>query len=203
MSELSQGSGFTVNIPEGMHFLTLSSPFFVVFFFIMNSIVNSNIQGFIYLTGLFILFGIVKLFQKTVFQTYYSTNKFCTIIQQNFGTHPSFISGLYGYTILYILLPMIQEKTMNISLIMILLLLFLIDTLVRFYTQCVTIGFWLAGLVLGLIVATVWYTVLKSSKNEQLLYYNNTLSNKQTCSRPSKEKFKCSVFKNGELLQTL
>jgi hypothetical protein len=203
MSELSQESGFTLSIPEGMHFLTLSSPFFLVFFFVMNSIVNSNIQGFIYLTGIFILFGVVKIFQKTGLQTLYSTNKFCTIIQQNFGTHPSFISGLYGYTILYILLPMLQQNTLNLSLIMILLVLFLIDTIVRFYNQCTTMGFWLAGLVLGLVTATVWYTILKSSKNEQLLYYNNSLSNKQTCSRPSQEKFKCSVFKNGELLQTI
>jgi len=203
MSELSQGSGFTINIPEGMHFLTLSSPFFVVFFFLMNSIVNSNIQGFIYLTGLFLLFGIVKLFQKTILQTYYSTNKFCTIIQQNFGTHPSFISGLYGYTILYVLLPMISEKAMNLPLIFILLILFLTDTLVRFYNQCTTMGFWVMGLILGLVVATLWYTILKSSKNDKLLYYNSSLSNKQTCSRPSQEKFKCSVFQNGELLQSL
>jgi hypothetical protein len=203
MSELSQESGFTLSIPEGMHFLALTSPFFLVFFFVMNSIVNSNIQGFIYLTGLFILFGIVKIFQKTAGQTLYSSNRFCTIIQQNFGTHPSFISGLYGYTILYILIPMLQQKTLNLSLILILLLLFLIDTLVRFYNQCTTIGFWLAGLVLGLVVATLWYTILKGSKNDQLLYYNNSLSSKQTCSRPSKEKFKCSVYKNGELLQSL
>lgn len=203
MSELSQESGFTLSIPEGMHFLTLSSPFFLVFFFIMNSIVNSNIQGFIYLTGIFILFGVVKIFQKTGLQTLYSTNKFCTIIQQNFGTHPSFISGLYGYTILYILLPMLQNKSINISLIMILLLLFLIDTIVRFYNQCTTMGFWLAGLVLGLVTATVWYTILKSSKNDQLLYYNSTLSNKETCSKPSSEKFKCAVYQNGELLQSL
>jgi hypothetical protein len=203
MSELSQGSGFTLSIPEGMHFLTLSSPFFIVFFFVMNSIVNSNIQGFIYLVGLFILFGIVKIFQNTVLQTYYSSNKFCTIIQQNFGTHPSFISGLYGYTILYILLPMIQQKTMNLSLILILLLLFLIDTIVRFYNQCTTMGFWVAGLVVGLAVAILWYTILKSSKNDGLLYYNNSLSNKQSCSRPSKEKFKCAVYQNGELLKTL
>ena len=90
------------------------------------------------------------------------------IVQQNFGTHPSFISGLYGYTILYILLPMIQNKALNLSLILVLLVLFLTDTLVRFYTNCTTMGFWLAGLVLGLIVATMWYTVLKSSKNESI-----------------------------------
>ena len=203
MSELSQGSGFTISIPEGMHFLTLTSPFFVVFFFIMNSIINSNIQGFVYLTGLFILFGVVKLFQTTIGQTNYATNKFCMIIQQNFGTHPSFISGLYGYTILYILLPMLTYKTLNLPLILILILLFLIDTLVRFYNQCTSMGFWLAGLVLGLVMAFLWYSIIKSSKQTNLLYYDSSLSNKQTCSRPSSEKFKCAVYQNGELLQSL
>ena len=98
---------------------------------------------------------------------------------------------------------MIQQKTINLSLILVLLLLFLVDTIVRFYNQCTTMGFWVAGLVVGLVVAIMWYTILKSSKNDGLLYYNNSLSNKQSCSRPSKEKFKCSVYQNGELLKTL
>ena len=98
---------------------------------------------------------------------------------------------------------MLQEKTVNIALIMILLVLFLIDTIVRFYNQCTTMGFWLAGLVLGLVTATVWYTILKNSKNDNLLYYSSSLSSKQTCSRPSAEKFKCAVYQNGELLQSL
>jgi hypothetical protein len=64
-------------------------------------------------------------------------------------------------------------------------------------------GFWLAGLVLGLVMATLWYTIIKSSKQTNLLYYDSSVSNKQTCSRPSKEKFKCAVYQNGELLQSL
>jgi hypothetical protein len=35
-----------------LQLVTLSTPYFIVFFFIFVSIINSNIKGFIYLIGL-------------------------------------------------------------------------------------------------------------------------------------------------------
>jgi hypothetical protein len=195
--------GFTLNISQGMQFLTLVSPFFVVFFFVMNSIINSNIQGFIYLFGLIFLFAFIKIIQKSRTQNYTSKNNFCVILEKEFGTHPSIVSALYCYTIIYLLIPMIQSSIINYPLLLLLFILYGIDTVIRFYLECTKFGYVLLGGLCGSIVAVGWYFVLSSTGNKQLLYYNNFLSNKQTCSKPSKEKFKCSVFKNGQLLQTI
>ena len=61
----------------------------------------------------------------------------------------------------------------------------------------------LLGTVLGYILGQLWFVLLKSSGNESLLYFNETLSNSTVCSIPKKQTFKCSVFKNGELVETL
>jgi len=59
------------------------------------------------------------------------------------------------------------------------------------------------GTCLGIAVALSWGYMLKETNNKALLYYDDLVSNKQSCSRPSNEQFKCSVFQNGELLQTI
>jgi hypothetical protein len=195
--------GFTLNISQGMHFLTLVSPFFVVFFLVMNSIINSNIQGFIYLFGLIALISFLKIIQNSAVQTYFSKNRFCVILEKEFGSHPSIISALYCYTIVYLLIPMIQEKTINFSLLLLLFVLYIIDTIIRYKNECTTFGFFVGGGFAGIAAACVWYFIIYATDQKQLLYYNSVLSNKQTCSKPSQEKFKCSVYQNGELLQTI
>jgi hypothetical protein len=37
---------------------------------------------------------------------------------------------------------------------------------------------------------------------DSLLYFDELESNNVTCSRPSKQTFKCSVYKNGELISS-
>ena len=37
--------------------------------------------------------------------------------------------------------------------------------------------------------------------NDKMLYFNEILSNKVICGRPSESTFKCAVYKNGELLR--
>jgi hypothetical protein len=51
---------------------------------------------------------------------------------------------------------------------------------------------------LGAIIATVIYF----SPINYLLFTNELSSNKEVCSMASKQKFKCSVYKNGELVTT-
>ena len=59
------------------------------------------------------------------------------------------------------------------------------------------------GLILGLVIGTIYYVIIKGSGNELLLYNTDFISNKVACSRPSKQQFKCAVYKNGELLRNL
>jgi len=189
------------SIQELMKLLTLLLPYFMVFMFIMISIINSNIKGFIYFLGLIIIYGIIKLFQFSVPQN--QKAHICHIFDSYHYVNPSFISALYAYTIVYMIISMAIYNVFNIPLIIILLIFSVIDIIVRYSMGCVepfTIGI---GVVIGGAFAAIWAYMLKESGNKTLLYYDDLVSNKQSCSRASNEQFKCSVYKNGELLNTL
>lgn len=59
------------------------------------------------------------------------------------------------------------------------------------------IGNILAGLFLGGLIAGV---IMYGSNLKSYLYINEINNNKEVCSMPSKQQFKCSVYKNGELV---
>ena len=93
----------TYNIQELMKLLTLMLPYFVVFLFIMISIINSNIKGFVYFFGLIIIYAIIKLFQGSIPN---NTHRICAIFDSYHYVHPSFISALYAYTLTFMIMPM-------------------------------------------------------------------------------------------------
>jgi general stress protein 26 len=54
----------------------------------------------------------------------------------------------------------------------------------------------LAGMSLGVLVTTIMYI----TGNNKYMFFNETSSNKEICSMPKKQSFKCAVYKNGELV---
>jgi hypothetical protein len=190
----------TYNIQELMKLLTLMLPYFVVFLFIMLSIINSNIKGFVYFFGLIIIYGIIKLFQGSIPN---NTHRICAILDSYHYVHPSFISALYAYTITFMIMPMAIYNVFNIPLIILLLIFSIIDIIVRLKYGCTYPLTIMLGTLIGAGFAVIWVYMLKETGNSSLLYYDDLVSNKQSCSRKSNEQFKCSVYKNGELLNTL
>jgi hypothetical protein len=59
------------------------------------------------------------------------------------------------------------------------------------------IGDILSGLFLGAIIAG---PLMYGTKFNNYLYINEINTNKEVCSMPTKQQFKCSVYKNGELV---
>ena len=57
------------------------------------------------------------------------------------------------------------------------------------------------GSVLGVVFAATFIVLLTNYPD--LLYYNDLLSSKVACSVPSKQKFKCNIYNNGELVQSV
>ncbi len=217
------------NLPNFITFLSMISPYLVIFFILFNSIVNSNfIKGIVYLSGLMILFVIVLFFQKILSASgMHTPNPLCNLFQINAILYsiPSFSIALITYTMLYILLPMISNNVINYPFIIILFLilfinglhrvkyncnpfiiiLFLIlfiNGLHRVKYNCTTIFGAVTGGFLGIVWGVLYYTMINSS-DPKLTYSDDFLSNKVACSRPTEQKFKCSVYKNGELLQSI
>jgi hypothetical protein len=191
----------TMNIQTVMKIVTLTAPYFIVLLFIMISIINSNIKGFIYFFGLILIYWIVKIFQNSLPKN--KTQAICSLFDRYTKIHPSFISALYMYTIAYMIFPMVINNVFNIKLIIILLVCFVTDSIIRTNYNCTDAMSIVLGSCIGVAFALAWAYTLKETNNKALLYYDDLVSNKQSCSRPSNEQFKCSVFQNGELLQTI
>ena len=52
---------------------------------------------------------------------------------------------------------------------------------------------------MGGIVGSIWGLVIDSTNMANLAYYSG-VSNKEVCSMPSKQTFKCQMYKNGTLV---
>ena len=101
-------------------------------------------------------------------------------------------------------MPMILANQMNIIMIIVLGLLYMGDAVTR-----VIRGFVLGplnvflGTLIGGLLGAGYASALNYTKNGNLLYFNEIISNNKICSRPQKQKFKCAIYKNGELVKRL
>ena len=193
------------DLPNLFNYFAMISPFLVILLFVFISIINSNLKGMIYLLGIFILLLVVYLFQSVLrVHLPEKSSPFCQIFAFPMGlyTVPSMNSAIFLFTLVYLFLPMVMNNIMNYPLLIILLILYAIDCVIKTGRRCTTPTGIILGSFVGILVGLFWYFVIKS-QSPNLLYYDDLLSNKIACSRPSQQKFKCSVYKNGELLQTL
>jgi ABC-type thiamin/hydroxymethylpyrimidine transport system permease subunit len=90
--------------------------------------------------------------------------------------------GVLGFFIAYIILDIFIKGSLN--------------CIPGFFSNLV-IGDMLSGIFLGGVIAGV---VMYGSSLKSYLYINEVNNNQEVCSMPSKQQFKCSVYKNGELV---
>ena len=117
---------------------------------------------------------------------------------------------ILSFTLMYFLMPMImlstQSKTnaINYGVLAFFITYIGLDLSIKKSLSCIpalfstlVIGDLISGVFLGGIISglIMYGTTLKS-----YLYINEINSNKEVCSMPSKQQFKCRVFKNGDLV---
>ena len=178
----------------------------LVFFMVMLSLMNQNLKGFVYLIGLSfsLMIGIAvsKLFTGGTNTS--SQNALCTIFALPFlnprnGT-PCMSSIVIWFTFAYFYFPMKYNKQMNYGIITTMAMIFIADSLLKTKFDCNSKQAIFLGSLLGLASGGLWYSILHSAGANSLLYFNEVDSNGVRCSMPSKQTFKCSVYKNGELI---
>jgi len=200
---ISAAAGMNFSLTDVLSGISLISPFLLAFLMVMISVINSNLKGFIYLLGLVILFVVVKLLQDTLKVPMEKTNGFCNLFSITQYSVPSFNSALYLYTIMYVLLPMINMDMVNFPLILVFLMFYVSDSIIKYRNKCSSIVGIIMGSILGFCFGIGWFVLIRSSGQTGLLYYDDLVSNKISCSRPTKQNFKCKVYKNGELIQSI
>jgi hypothetical protein len=130
------------------------------------------------------------------------------------GVYLPFITSTYSifilsFTLFYFLIPMIilgfsnKGLTINYGVLGFFICYMILDILIKKNAGCLNnttsiLSDLFGGSILGGIISgTINTTSLKG-----MLFINEMLSNNQVCSKPSKQQFKCSVYKNGEIVSS-
>jgi len=132
----------------------------------------------------------------------------CTsILYPNSSTFTIF---LYSFTLFYIISPVIimskggkYENYINYNLILFFVIYICLDIFIKkFVLKCISFKFIdiliniLVGSALGFLISFAMY----SFNLKNILFTTNVISNNTVCLRPTNQKFKCSVYKNGMLV---
>lgn len=195
-----------LTITNLIQFFGALSPILIGFFLLGASVLNKDIKGLIYMAGIMFAFVINTIFMNVIKSPSDPMRSMsCDLINIPFSNTyntPAWNSVFIAFTLAYLYLPMRFSGSMNYGVVISLLTLFGLDAISKITNKCTNNMGIIIGALVGLLLGAGWYSVIKMSGNPQLIYFEE-LSNGKACSRPSKQKFKCSVYKNGKLIKNL
>jgi hypothetical protein len=186
---------------------SILSPFLLMFFMLMLTFLNQNIKGIIYICGVMFVSFINVILMNSIKSCIdpNSDKSMCNIIDIPIITRfnsPNMSSVFIAFTFIYLFLPMQFNNFYNIPILISLFTLFALDSFTKITYLCTNIGGVSLGVLVGLIGGSLWYSMFHFMDLDNLLYFNELSSNKVMCKRPTKQTFKCSVYKNGKLVST-
>jgi hypothetical protein len=192
-------------------FVSCYSPLFLAFGGLGMSILFQNFKGLIFIGWMLV----ATLVREAVYmwsgailhsKDKSSTTKpeICTMVEwkfSNYGNPIGYSIYIMAFTIMYVCLPMYTNGDYNIWIFGSLIFYLLLDIFLRFQQKCITnwmdvLTELLPGAAVGALTASGYYW----SGLQKYLFFNEISSTKSVCSMPSKQTFKCAVYKNGEMI---
>ena len=184
--------------------LTFFSPIILSIVMLSLSFVFQNFKGFIflgYLLGVCLIRNYVYMLNGS--ETLKSDNTICSSIQYSKYGNPTFSAFVFAFTIMYISFPMFSNGEVNFWIFGGLLAYFFLDIFIKVYKKCVVkTGDLFLNVLLGLTSSALIVTLMYAGGSSKFLFFNETSSTKEVCSVPSKQTFRCSIFKGGELISS-
>lgn len=189
-----------------LQLFSLISPLLLGFFLVMSSLFNQNLKGIVYLAGVLIA-SVINIFLMNTIGSKTDPNKSisCDLIKlpilSDFNS-PAPTSLFIAFTIAYLVLPMYYNNQVNYIVLAALLCLLALDAVTKISNSCTTSGGSILGTLVGFVLGATWYTLFHQSGYDSLLYFDELQSNKVMCSKPTKQTFKCNVYKGGNLISS-
>jgi hypothetical protein len=195
-----------LNFSNIFELFSLISPLLLGFFLVVSSLFNQNLKGLVYLAGVLIA-TIINIFLMNQIgnEKFSDASMTCEFVSLPFMgrfNSPAPSSLFIAFTLAYLVLPMKTNNQINYVVLAALLSLLVMDGVTKVNKRCTTAGGTFLGTLVGFIFGAIWYTLFHSSGYDSLLYFDELRSNNVLCSRPSKQSFKCSVYKNGQLVSS-
>lgn len=190
----------------GYLFLRLA-PFILVCFFTLSSVFNQDFKGIVYLAGVLLSAFFVMMVSKTLpFQrpdNYPEVCNFLLLDTSGDSFNLPLGTNMLTFTFAYLAYGMQVNNVVkeNLFSYLFFLILLTLDTIWNYSYSCYSAGQLIIAGVLGMSAGFIWGGILNGSKAKHLLYFS-ALSKHDVCSRPSKQTFKCEVYKNGKKIAT-
>jgi len=192
----------TLNILKIFIFLI---PFLVVVSIILYSIISNNsLKGLIFISGLVIVIFFNLILKHILKVKRTSNSSYCDFFPTPFSVYnktnlfmsPSTNATILSFISVYLLYPMIfVKKSANIFLIILFVLLFLINSLVEVFENCVSVFSVILGLITGSLFGFLFYFFVKMRDTDSLNLSNflEVKSNTSFCKKKDDEKYKCVI----------
>ena len=196
--------------------LSLYLPLILLSSLLIFSIMSGTLQKFLFYVVTILLIIMLRLIVYKGTKSQPNTDKLPLPAECSIGLINKFIpedvlfgTYLLSYTLFYFLTPMILltidsgVDSINYIIVLFFICYMFLDLVMKKQMNCnrnVTgvgiVGNFFSGTLLGAGISALLYT----SSVRNLLYVGEVNSENEVCSMPSKQKFKCRVYKNGELV---
>jgi hypothetical protein len=186
-------------------FLSFFSPIILATTVTGMSFFYQNFKGLIYL-GFLIGCCVVRsyVYRMSDATPIINDKTICTSIQYSKYGNATFSAFVFAFTIMYLSVPMFNNGSINYWVFISLITYFLADTFIKIYKKCVIkMGDLFLNILLGAASSSLIVVLMYAGGSGKYLFFNETSSDKQVCYQPSKQTFKCSMYKDGQLISEL
>ena len=187
--------------------VTFYMPLIISIVVLSWGVIMQSVKGFIYLLfmlAMAVLREFILSYSGTTEQNpldMLSESGICNTINYSKHGNNTFSVFMLSFTAVYLSMPMFINSSVNWLFVGTCIASIVIDIGVRTRAKCsMTPKGIFTNLVGGGILAMIIVGLMVSNGGEKFLFFNEIQSNKTVCSRPTKQQFKCTVYKNGEVL---
>lgn len=201
--------GIESNLKNIYAYFSSLSPLYISAYLLISSVSNGDIgKSGMFIAGIVLVLFIHSIIAMSIGGKYgeNNSNKYkleCNFIQVPLLSEymiPNLNSTLLAFIFTYLIMPMQTYNSYNSFLLGIIITFFAINALSKVIHGCTSMVGIMISLVIGFIIGFAWYSVVLTS-NPKLLFFSSE-GGDPICSRPSKQTFKCKVYKNGEVIHT-
>ena len=170
------------------------SPFILVSFFLISSILNQDLKGIIYLVGVFIACFITFMVGNMMnMPINIKKPEMCHIITIGYKELSKLPMGqtIFGFTYSYLLYVIFKFNLLytNMPMFIFFTTLIICDLYWNVMNSCFTIFHLSISLFIGVFIGIIWAIFVDSMKSKKLQYYVGV--NKNICNKPVGQQFKC------------
>ena len=186
-------------------FLSFFSPIILATSITGMSFIFQNFKGLIYL-GFLIGCCLVRsyVYMMSGANPIVNDKTICTSIQYSKYGNPTFSAFVFAFTIMYLSFPMFSNGSINFWVFISLITYFFMDIFIKIYKNCIIkTGDLFLNVLLGAASAALIVTMMYAGGSGKYLFFNEMSSDKDMCYQPSKQTFRCKMFKDGKLISEI